>query len=243
MWARVIALLKGDFRLQWRYGFCYAGAFVATVWTLGFLLIPAKNLPQLLPFLLFVDLAAFGFYFVAGLMLFERDEGVLDGLVVTPMRSSEYVSVRLISQAVLAISVSLVTVLAIYITKDAWGLGQSFDPIRLVLGITLCSLLFTLVGFIAAAPYDRISQFIMPSAVWVTVLQLPLLNYFDLWPSPLWWIMPTQGALWVLTSAFQPVEPWQLAFGSLYVIYWLAIGCIWAVRRFERFTVYRDQAG
>jgi fluoroquinolone transport system permease protein len=242
MWPRLAALLRSDFRLQWRYGFWYAGAFVVFVWTLCFLLIPVETLPTLLPFVLFVDLAAFGFYFVAGLMLFERDEGVLDGLIVSPMRSSEYVAVRLISQAVLAIAVSLAMVLAIFFVKGAWAQGMHFDPLRLMLGITLTSLLLTLVGFIAVAPYDRISQFIVPSAIWVTVLQLPLLNYFDLWPSPLWWIVPSQGALWVLTSAFQPVEPWQLALGPLYVIYWLAIGCIWALRRFERFSVYRDQA-
>jgi fluoroquinolone transport system permease protein len=239
--SRLSGMLRSDFKLQQRYGFWYAGLFVTLVWTGIFALIPAEHVDLLVPFMLFVDLAGFGFFFIAGLVLFERDEGVLSALVASPLRSQEYLSGRLISLSALALAVSLATTLAVYAVSGAWASGGLPNLLALIAGTLLTSVLITLIGFIAVAPYENLSHFLLPASLMVSVLQLPLLGYFDFFPSRLWWLLPSQGALWFLESAVRPVPGIRLALGGLYSLLWIALLWRWAVSRFERYIVRQEQ--
>lgn len=235
----LLGMIRADLTLQWRYGFWYAGLFVALVWTGLFALIPAERVAWLVPVMLFVDLAGFGFFFIAGMVLFERDEGVLAALVASPLRGGEYLSSRLISLTLLALSVSLGSVVGVYAVSGAWALGLPHPPM-LILGTLLTSLLIVLVGFIAVAPYENLSHFLLPASLLVTLLQLPLLDYFDIFPSRLWWLIPSQPALWFLEAGIRPVDGARLALGLLYSLAWIALLWVWARRRFDRFVVRQE---
>ncbi len=237
---RLIGMMRGDIKLQWRYGLWAAGIFVVLVWTAIFALLPAEVVPLIVPFALFVDLAGFGFFFIAGLVLFERDEGVLSALVASPLRSREYLVSRLVTLTLLALAVSLATVASAYAVSGAWSLLGGPNWAWLVAGTILTSLIIVLVGFIAVAPFENLSHFLLPSTLMVTVLQLPLLNYFDILPSRLWWLVPSQPALWFLEAGVRPVAGAQLALGLVYGLGWLVLLERWAERRFERYIVRQE---
>lgn len=238
--SRLSGMLRSDFKLQQRYGFWVAGIFVTLVWTGVFALIPAERVALLLPFMLFVDLAGFGFFFIAGLVLFERDEGVLSALVASPLRSREYLGARLFSLSALALAVSLASTFAVYAVSGAWSSGLPNLPL-LIAGTLLTSVLITLLGFIAVAPYENLSHFLLPASLMVSILQLPLLGYFEIFPSRLWWLLPSQGALWFLEAAVRPVPGIRLALGGLYSLVWMALLWRWAISRFERYIVRQEQ--
>jgi fluoroquinolone transport system permease protein len=71
---RTLAALGCDVRLQARNGFYHAAAAVLLTWALLAWRLPALDWTGLLPLVVLNNLAIGTFFFVAGLVLLERDE-------------------------------------------------------------------------------------------------------------------------------------------------------------------------
>jgi fluoroquinolone transport system permease protein len=101
--ARLTSTMRWDVQLQIRNGFYYAAAFVAVVIIilLSQLRLPQLTLATLFPLFIFQNILINNFYFIAALVLLEKGEGTLEGLVVTPLRQSEYLASKLVNLALL----------------------------------------------------------------------------------------------------------------------------------------------
>ncbi|MGB3635622.1 MAG: hypothetical protein WA982_16385, partial [Rubrobacteraceae bacterium] len=78
--SRFASTVRLDLLLQKRYGFFYAGAFVTVVWVALLLPLPDSLLDLAVPLIVFTDLAVVGFFFIAGMVLFEKGEETLFAL-------------------------------------------------------------------------------------------------------------------------------------------------------------------
>jgi fluoroquinolone transport system permease protein len=229
--SRLLPTLQMDLRLQQRYGFYYAGAFVALVWIVILRQLPAWTLPLAVPFLIFVDLGVVGFYFIAGTVLFEKAEATLFALVITPLCFWEYLAAKLATLTLLALVLTVVVVVPTY--------GVALNWFFLLLGVTLTSLLVLLVGFISVAPYTSISEYLLPSQLYFLVINLPLAFYFDWLTSPVFYLIPTQGSLLLLRAAFEPIEIWQILYAIFYQLLWIGVLVWWARQAFDQHIVVR----
>ena len=226
---RLSSALQLDLRLQKRYGLYYAGAFVTLVWIVILRQLPAWTLDIAVPFVIFTDLGVIGFYFIAGMLLFEKGEQTLLAIVVSPLRFGEYLTSKLVTLTLLAAVASLVVVVVTY--------GVGFNLILLMLGVALMSLLALLIGFISVSPFTSISDYIIPSVFYVMVMYLPLIDYFGWWQSWVFYLIPFQGALLLLKGAFWPVETWQIVYAVLYQLLWAVILVRLARWAFDRYIV------
>ncbi|CAM3425161.1 fluoroquinolone transporter permease [Stackebrandtia soli] len=230
----LIAAVRLDLLLQWRYGFFYAAIFSVLLWEAAIVVLPDGLLGPAMPYLIFGDLAIVGFFFIVGAVFFERGERTLFANLVTPMRFGHYLGAKLATLTGLSIVLSLVIVLS--------GVGFDFSVPVLLGAVVMCALIFLLAGFISATPFTSISDWFIPSTVVIAVLNIPLIDYSGLWQHPLMYLVPTHGSLLMLGAAFDQVtlDPWQ---------WWYAIGyqlasiaaLSWVARRaFERFIVNRE---
>lgn len=232
--SRLLSAVKLDLQLQRRYGFYFAAAFTSLMWIVLLRELPSELLGVTLPLVLFVDLAVVGFYFIAGTVLFEKGERALYALVVTPLRFREYLGSKLATLTGLAVIVSVTVVLATY--------GVGFNLPLVVLGVSLTSMLMLLVGFISVSPFSSISEYLIPSALYMVPLNLPLLHYLGL-EGPILYLVPTQGSLLLLQAAFAPIEVWQLIYAVLYQLVWIGLLAWLARRAFDRWVVARGGEG
>jgi fluoroquinolone transport system permease protein len=229
---RVISALRWDVVLQFRNGFYFVGALFVLLWVglLRQIIVGAPFVANLAaPAFVMLNMLITTFYFVGGLVLLEKGEGVLDGLVVTPLRGWEYLASKAVSLTFPAIVESvLIVVLTI---------GAVFQPLPLLAGMALLGGLYVLLGFVAIARYDSINEYLLPSGVLVALLMLPLLDYVGLWRSALFYLHPVQPALVLLRAAFTPIASWEIAYGLVGAALWLALSYFWARRSFARFIV------
>lgn len=226
---RLLPTLLFDLKLQFRYGFFHVGAFMALVWLLILRQFSDENLEVILPALLLESFLITTFYFIAGLFLLEKGEGVLEALVVTPLRTSEYLGSKLIALTLLALAEAFVVVAASY--------GFGFDFGLFFAGGILLSVFYVLAGFFVIARYDSITDFLLPSGLYTILFNLPWIDYFELWPHWIWYFVPTQAPLLLMKAAFQPVEDWQLIYGFVYSLVAVGLAYLWAHKAFHRFVV------
>lgn len=221
-----------DVRLQFRQGLYFAALFVIVLWWAILSFLPQAARELFVPFAVFMDLSVFGLYFMAGMLYLERGERVLEALVVTPMPRYGYLLAKVISLTVLAMVISALMVLAVYGPGVRWGI--------LLSGVALNSWLLILIGFILAARYEGISEFLIPSMVFMAPSQLPLLYYFGIWDHWLLYLVPTQPAMLLIEAAFRTPGPGVLAYSFGYLSVAVVVVTIWAMRVYARFVVRQE---
>lgn len=230
---RLLATLRCDVRLQFRNGFYLAATLVAVFMAVALRQLahwfPEVDLGWWLPGLVLSNMLINTFYFIGGLVLLEKGEGTLEAQVVTPLRSREYLASKMITLAGLAFAENFIIVGA--------GSGLRFALGPLALGVALMTALFGLYGFLVVAGYDSINEYLFPSFWYSVILLLPLVDYYGVWRSWLFYIHPVQAPLLILRSAFQPIEMWQWIYSLLYGGAWLAMMVALSERAFRRFVI------
>lgn len=228
---RIVSSFRWEVALQFRNGFYYAVGFIMAFWVLVYTQLPQLDLRTVLPGLLLGNLLVTTFYFMAGLVMLERGEGSLDARVVTPLRSSEYLLVKVLALSLL--------VLAENVLIAGMFSGFHFALLPLVLGLLLAGAIFCLVGFIAVVRYDSINSFLLPSMPYTMLLMLPMLDFFGVIQSPLFYLHPVQAALILMEGGFQPLTALEWGYGLGYSF--MAVLVLFALcqRAFRRFVTGR----
>ena len=163
------ALLKGDFRFQWKYGFYGLYLIFCALYVGVLLALPASIRKTAALLMIFSDPAAMGLYFLGAMVLFEQSQRVVSSLAVAPVTASEYVASKLLSLSCVSTGAGL----AIALFSRA-----GLPVLSLAAGVFLGSLLFSAVGMILAARAATLNRFVLmtipaeiliiaPAAAWL----------------------------------------------------------------------------
>lgn len=194
---RLLSALRNDVVLQWRHRFYHVYAIVTAVYVATLYFVPRPAAGPVAALVIVSDPAILGLLFVAAIVLFERDDRVLQGLSVSPLRPGEYVAAKAASLTVLALGASLVLATAAWLAK-----GATFDPLLLVVGVGLTGLAFSLIGLALVVRCESLSRFLPTAILAELVLSLPGGGYFGLLKSPALYLLPTLPAMNVIGAAF-----------------------------------------
>jgi fluoroquinolone transport system permease protein len=221
--------LRWDVVVQARNGFYWATAFVVLVVGGLLLAVPAEARADgaaWVPALLAVNLLITTFFFVAGLMLLERDEGTLSALAVSPFSPGRYLAVRILTLTTLA---TIETAALVWI---AFGIIASWPLI--LGGAAALGAIYTAFGAAVATRYASVNALLLPASAIVTLLLLPLLPHFGLAPRALFLLHPIEPPLTLIRAAYGAGGPADLAFGAAGSAFWAAVAFRWARQRVGR---------
>jgi fluoroquinolone transport system permease protein len=219
----IVPAFVNDVRLQVRYGLYLVSGLMVLAW--GAILGAAGravelSMPLLLPPIVVMNLLITTFYFMAALVLFEKSEGVLTALVVTPLGSGRYLASKAVSLTLLGTAETLL-IAAILFPGIAWP--------RLIAASLLLGFFYACAGFVAIVRYDSINSFLLPSVVMTTLLVFPLAGHFGFVGREVMAIHPVEPFLRLMAGG----GAWAVA-GS---IAWCAVAFEIARRSFARWAV------
>ncbi len=176
---RTKALLIGDIRFQFKYGF-YFLYLVFTVFYISLLhALPAAWRGQAAILMLFSDPAAMGLIFMGAIVLYEKGERVLNSISVSPVKPMEYVISKLISIALISTIAGLLIGL---------GGGVITNAFLFVPGIFLGSCLLSAIGLMIAANISTLNQFIVAIIPAEVIINAPAVVWLFGW-KPGWLIL------------------------------------------------------
>lgn len=223
---RLLHAMRWELLVQFRQNIFYAALFVAVLWSAILFQIPDAAIVPMLVSILFLDLSVFGFFFMAALYYLEKGDRVLEGLVVTPLRVVEYLTAKIATLAALSVVVGAVVTLLAYGLSIQWG--------WYVLAVVGMSVPISLLGFVLAARYNGINEFLVPGVFYLMVMQLPLLGYLGIWDSPLLYLVPSQPGMILLEAAFVGAPLWEIGYAIVYLALLIFLGWRWAEQTFVR---------
>ncbi|WP_372631907.1 ABC transporter permease [Cohnella sp.] len=229
---RAWKLFLFDVRFQWKQRFYFVYAFICTVYIGLFHLIPETHIDTALVLLTFSDPSALGLLFAGGIVLLERDLGIWSSLFATPVKLGEYLLAKCLSLGLL----SLIAAFAIHLPASGWPAS----PVYFCLGVLLTSCFFTLVGMAASLPSQTINGFLIRSQAYSLVFVLPILGYLNVFDTPLYRLLPSQGSLLLLSGSLRSPSPGEAGYAIAVLVVWVGLAGFFTVRLLNRTVRHVD---
>ena len=111
---RFLSALKNDIRFQVKYGFYFLYAFFSAVYIGVLAMVPPAYRDAVAALVILTDPAMLGIFFIGGIWLLERGEGLHRFWCVSPLRPVEYVLSKAVSLAVLStVSADLIALVSL----------------------------------------------------------------------------------------------------------------------------------
>ena len=212
---RFVALLRGDIRFQFKYGFYLLYAIFSLMYTAILQLLPEAWKAYVAVLMVFSDPAMLGLFFMGAILQFEKEEHTLHSIVVSPVNVLEYVLSKLFSLAVIS------TLVAVLLAKAG---GILDHPIRFALAILFGSCLFSSLGLVLATKTETLNQFLLYTAPCELLITVPAGFYLFGNRSPIFLVHPGCSLIELCISGDHvQVAALSLLLWTLLFV-WLAIG-------------------
>lgn len=237
---RLLAAMRTDVTVQIRNNLYTIGigigVFVAILLSQ---LISAEQLSTAIPTLLLLVVGGSTLLYVAGLIIFEKDEGTLSAVIVSPLRTTEYLGSKIITLTLLAMLEAAVMIGgALLIMRSGGAFALPNIPI-LVLATLAMGALYTLIGIVLIVRYDSITDFLVPVIVIALVLQVPLFYFMNLVANPLLLIIPTSAPTMIMRGAFVSLSAVEWLYALGYTTALLLALSVWAYRAFQTHIIMK----
>lgn len=229
---RGFAAFAFDVRMLWRHGFFWVYAIACGFYWTVLHFVPTAYKETTVLLLTFSDPSALGLILAGGIVLLESNQGIHEPLFVTPLRIREYLTAK-------AAALSLLSLIAAW-TIHLPTVGMPVLPHAFSIGVVLTSSLMTLLSIGVAAKCSTINGFIMKSQAYALPFTIPLLGLLDGWHFPLYYLLPTEGTILLLESAFRGLALWEWVYAVSILVVWNAAVYYWARRTYERHRLGRS---
>lgn len=208
---KLLYALRTDIIFQVKNGFYTIYCLISIVYIVLLSFIPRIYSEIALPYIIFTDPSVIGFFFIGGILMLEKVQGVLDYTLVTPLSLLEYLSAKTLSLSLLSITTSLII---------SFFASISFNPVILLISVLLVSSFFTLVGFTVAIKCNNLNQYFVKMVPYLLFLILPCISitgYGDMWLTR---ILPGVAGLRLILGAFNGINLEEfLLYGSNLIIF------------------------
>lgn len=237
---RLLSMMKMDARIQVRNQLYTIGIVVAVLTAVMVAWLGnADQLFSLVPTLLLLVVGGTTFLYVGALIFFEKDQGTLPATIVSPVRPSEYLWSKIITLTALATLESTVMVGGAMVIMG-FSEPVSLPNLPLLLaGALAIGVLYTLMGIILMVRYDTITDFLIPMAFVVMILQLPFLYFWGVFEFSVLLLIPTSAPAMLMRGAFIPLAGWEWAYGVGYTAVTLTGFTFWAYRAFQAHIIMK----
>jgi fluoroquinolone transport system permease protein len=227
--ASFTGLLKTEMALQFRNGLYLIYLILTAFFLIIVALVPPSWRESALEIVIFLDPTFIGFFFAGGLILLEREQGVLRVVATTVDDFRSYARPKVAALLLLAGTVTALLILA----ATLLGFVRPTLPgtLRLIFGLVLSIPVFFNLGIIVAAWKPRVLEYFVYASIALLPLMVPLVDLVGVSTGIIGKVSPVWGAMTLITSVFAegvPLLPLAGAAGSLLI--WNVLTARWASR-------------
>ena len=225
----LIDLLKLDLKLLVKYNLLAVSIFLAAVYISIFKIFDVGDYHPLISAIVFSDPAMIGFIFIGVMVLYEKGQHTLQALSVCPIKFENYIWSKAIALTLLALPVCFGIVFSAF--------GFSFNYFAFIIAVLFSSVLFALLGFIGVARVQTFNQYIIIIPLFFIPAIIPLLDLFNLWFHPFFYLIPTQASLLLFKASFEPISLSEWIYSLCYLTSWLFGARYFALKSYKKYLL------
>lgn len=231
-----IVLLFGEFKRMLEYKIAAASIVVALIWIGVLYLTEIPDITFIFPLLIYVDTTSMAILMVGVTIFFEKQEGSLRTILVSPISKQDY----LLTKSIVTITSSILTLVVLYLyALYIKEIDLSF--ISMVGAVFLVTLFHSLVGFTLSFISRDFTSLLINMMKYMFIFFVPtLLEHVNIIQQELveafLYIAPTKAALILLNAAAGGIETWEI----FYALAYMGLGSVGlflvVMKRFDTFA-------
>ena len=232
---RIKNALIADLKFERKQGFFTIYFIISFLYLLVLTQIPETIRHFAVPLVIFSDPSILGLFFIGGMLLLEKEQGILQSIVVTPLKSIEYVISKIASLSIISVLAGLMISVLTYSGSVKYG--------YLLMGILLTSFFLTQIGILIACRSRTINEFFLRMVPWMLALIAPAFFLIPFWNAGVLNLFPTIACLRLVYGAYHGNSIGVAAFQMMYMIFLNGGLLIYTTKQFEERIVYGGQHG
>jgi fluoroquinolone transport system permease protein len=229
---RLLHAVWADMRFQIKQGFYLVYVIITILYLIILSFLPKDVLSVTLPLVVFSDPSVLGLFFIGGIIMLEKVQGVLSVVVVSPLRTIEYILSKVVSLA-------LLSVLAAF-AITGFSKYENVSWLLLFLSTILTSGIFTLCGIMINAGCQTVNQYMIKTIPYMLLFVLPCFSLIGFPYSWLFTIIPSVAALRLMLGAYTGICLYEALALIIYLIGMNYLFLRWTIRVFEDKIIYQD---
>lgn len=229
---RLLNAIWADMRFQFKQGFYLVYVLITIIYLILLSFLPEKALAVGLPLVVFSDPSVLGLFFIGGIIMLEKMQGVLTVLVVSPLKTIEYILSKVFSLAFVSVLAALVI--------TAFSNYNNVNWLLVFLSTILTSGLFTLCGILITAGCSTVNQYMIKTIPYMLLFILPCFSLIGFSFSWIFTIVPSVAALRLMLGAYNGIPVYEAAGLIIYLVGMNYLFLRWAIRVFENKIIYQD---
>ncbi|PKO99975.1 MAG: ABC transporter [Bacteroidetes bacterium HGW-Bacteroidetes-8] len=229
---RLINALISDIKFQSKQGFYLVYVIITAMYLIILSLLPENITSIALPLVVYSDPSVLGLFFIGGIIMLEKGQGVIQVLIVSPLTTGEYIVAKVISLTIVSVAAASAITALSFDGALNWAV--------FLVSVALTSGIFTLCGVVINAGCTTVNQYILKTIPYMLLLVLPCFSILGsnlLYPLTL---IPSVAALRLMLGAFSETVWYESAALILYLFMANFLLYKYAVKVFEKKTVYQD---
>ncbi|WPP48033.1 fluoroquinolone export ABC transporter permease subunit [Catalinimonas niigatensis] len=210
--------MKWQFILLARNNIISISIAVTIVYALVFFALEGlDNMYKVLTLLILNDPAIIGMFFIGLTVIMEKNQQVLSALFVTPINHHVYLVSRILVLSIIGWACALGMALA--------AIGPAFQFLHFSVGTFGICMLSCLAGLYLVCYTLEFMHFTLRSIPLLMILiNLPLLNYFEVTDIRFFDLMPSYGSLSLITHSYsEEVKVSTLLYGYASTAFWISL--------------------
>jgi fluoroquinolone transport system permease protein len=230
-------LFGGELQRMKKYHILGASFVIALLWIGVLHLTEIENVSNIFPLLLFLDATSMSILMIGVTMFFEKQEGSMKSLLVSPIHKLEYILAKTVANIV-----SNLITLALLFTYATLFKELELSLLWLVFAVIFISFFHSLLGFLLTYYSKDFTQLLMAMMKYSFVFIIPvLLEQIGLITNDflvkLLYAIPTKASMILLNASIGIAETWEIIISIVYLFIISSGVFIFVLKKHDEFAL------
>ncbi|OPJ55149.1 fluoroquinolone export ABC transporter permease subunit [Alkalithermobacter paradoxus] len=233
----LVVLFNGELERMKRYNILTASFFVSLMWIAVLHFTKINDVSKIFPLLIYLDATSMSILMIGVTMFFEKQEGVIKSLLVSPISKVEYILAKTFAN----VFSNIITLVILYIYSKLFK-EININIVGLIFTVMLIAFLHSLIGFILTYYSKDFTELLVGMIKYSFVCMLPvLLQEVGLIKGEIiekaLYIVPTKASMVLLKASTGGIENIEIILCSLYLIILSISLYVIVLNKFDQFAV------
>lgn len=232
-----LVLLVGEIQRMKKYNILAASLLMSLIWIGVMHFTGVRDVSKIFPLFIFLDVTSMSMLLIGVTMFFEKQEGIIKTLLVSPISKVEYILAKTFANSITNIETLIILYVYAKLFKEI-----NVNMIGLFSAVILISFFHSLIGFLFTYYSKDFTRLLMWMITYGFVFMVPVL--FDQVGmiknegiKKLFYAIPTKASLLLLNASVGGIKPWEVYLSSFYLVTISIILYFVVLKKFDEFAI------
>ncbi|MBF8982044.1 ABC transporter permease [Lutibacter sp. B2] len=232
-----LVLLLGEIQRMKKYNILAASVLISLIWIGIMHFTGIHDVTQIFPLFIFLDVTSMSILLIGVTMFFEKQEGIIKTLMVSPISKAEYILAKTFANSISNIETLIILYVYAKLFKEI-----NINMVGLFSAVVLVSFFHSLIGFVFTYYSKDFTRLLMWMITYSFVFMTPVLleqvgMIRNEGMKKIFYVIPTKTSMILLNASTGGIKPWEVYLSVFYLLIISILLYFVVLKKFDEFAI------